>query len=83
MGIGQENHSEMFFPRQFQESSNYRERNGWPHIIKDPNRNIRRSIKRDYIPRDLNSAKSHNCQESCKLSYGMGVGKWKIELMHL
>jgi hypothetical protein len=33
MGIGQENHCEMLFPRQFQESSNYRERNGWPYII--------------------------------------------------
>jgi hypothetical protein len=35
------------------------------------------------MPRDLNSAKSYNCQESFKLSYGMGVGKWKIGLMHL
>jgi hypothetical protein len=33
MGIGQENLCEMFFSRQFQESSNYRERDGWPYII--------------------------------------------------
>jgi hypothetical protein len=40
-------------------------------------------LLRDCIPKDLNSAKSYNCQESCKLSYGMGVHKWKIGLMHL
>jgi hypothetical protein len=49
--------------------------------------NIRKSIQRcllrDCIPRDLNSAKSCNSQESCKLSDGMGVGKRKIGLMYL
>jgi hypothetical protein len=29
-------------------------------------------LLRDCIPRDLNSAKSCNSQESCKLPYGMG-----------
>jgi hypothetical protein len=39
---------------------------------------LKRGLFRDYISRDLNSAKSCNCQESCKLSYGMGVGKRRL-----
>jgi hypothetical protein len=37
-------------------------------------RSIKKCLFRDYIPRDLNSAKSYNCQGNCKLSYGMGLG---------
>jgi hypothetical protein len=35
---------------------------------------LKRCLLRDCIPRDLNSVKSCNSQESSKLPYGMGRG---------
>jgi hypothetical protein len=41
-------------------------------------KSIKRCLLRDCIPRDLNSAKSYDSQESSKLPYGMGRRERKI-----
>jgi hypothetical protein len=62
--------------RQIARGGKFSKRNGWPYIIYDSNRNIRRSIDRCLLKaRDPDSVKSCNSQESPKLFlWFMGIG---------